>query len=1125
MKNLYFWLALLLGSIAFEPIHAHNITFAENKGQWNAAVLYKATIPDGAMFITANGPVYSFSSAEDLHASHHKFHENPDHNIKDDIIRIHSYQFKFVEAQQSKHEASDKTAYYENFFLGNDASQWASHVEHYKKVTQKNIFKNIDAVYYAQGQSLKYDFVLQAGAATGDIKMALEGAQISINSKGQLVIKTSVNTVIEDKPFAYQIVNNDTVAIPCNYTLNENVVGFDVAQYNKTLPLIIDPSLIFATYSGANASNFYSYTSSFDHSNHTILAALGYGLGWPTQLGSYSTTFGGYTDVAVMKLTGDGSTRVFATYLGGSQPDEPFSISTNLQESIFITGFAGSSNFPTTANTFQPTFGGGQGDIFISKLSPDGTQLLASTFLGGSNSDGGNIYSPVSASNLSPTVLRFNKNDHSLWMTSSTNSSNFPTTTNAMQSALTFNGAFIAQVDTNLSQLMYSSFFNTNGSTFFHDIKISNSNKIYLAGNTVATNLGTTNAYLNNFQGGNSDGVVMKFNAISKTIEACTYLGTANTDNARKLAIHPHNGKIYVNGQSAGGSYPFTPGSYNVPNSNNYIQILDTALGNNLGACVFGGADYLNTSDLFVGNCSALGIAGIGYSTSFPLTPDAFSTTGEFWLGNFDLNLSNVIYGTKFGYGGHTHAGTFNFDTLGNIHHSVCDVSGNFVTTANAWSATKQTTGYDMISFKFDISSVNGLLDFELDNNSTDTGCAPLQVGFQNNSYNYTNYYWDFGNGSTSTDFEPTTSYAQTGLYKVLLIGTNPSCGFEDRDSLYVTVQPSGTIAPFASDTIICSSTANIELRIDSLSPDSNLQHYNIVWTPASAVSALPDGLSAVVDHTIANEITVHFSGINTNGSCYIDTSIIIKVLYHDSSHINVYPTYTELCQGDSVLIAASGAQEYEWSPQQYLTFIDASKAFAKPDADISYQISVKDDQDCVYNKTSSVKILPKNEVDAGESKTIRYGETVQLNGRTNANNFYWNYNNVNDYHNVLNPSVAPLDSTLYYLITTHENGCKNMDSVWVYVNDFKTPNAFTPNGDGLNDVFYPIPKNHHAEIKNFSVYNRYGECVFYSTLLGNGWDGTFKNIPCDMGVYFYYAEYKIGTKTYKDKGDVTLMR
>lgn len=1125
MKYLYLLTMLLNCVFAFQAKAQHTLSFAENKGQWHANALYRAEIPGGAMFISNTGPMYHFASQEDLNHIHEQAHEHPESDFTASKVRVHAYQLKFVQSNPKPViSGSNKISYYENFFNGNDTSKWAGQVHHFKTVEQKNIFDHIDLVYYAKEKSLKYDFIVKPGGNPASIQLQMDGATAAINERKQLVIRTSVNTVIEDAPVAFQVIKGETLYVDCNYRLQQGIIGFETGKYNKQYPLIIDPDLIFATYSGAQSSNFYSYTSTFDYAGNTITAALGFGMGWPVQTGAYDITFNSVTDVALMKLNATGTTRMFATYLGGNGADFPYSLAASPGNHIFLIGNTLSLDFPVTSNAIQHTFGGGANDIFLSKISSDGTQLLASTYLGGNSTDGASTFTPIAAGNKSPSVLRFNENDHSLWFTSSSESTNFPVTTNALQATTTYNGPLLVQVDTNLSQLKYSTFFNINGATFFHDLKYNNKNQLFLCGNTASTNLGTANSLNPNYLSGAADGFVMKFNATTKTITAFTYLGTSGTDIAAKLALTPGQEKVYVSGAS-NGNYPITANAYNQPNSSNYIQCLDSSLTTNMGACKFGGADFFFTSDIYVSTCNALGIAGIAYSNNFPTTPNAYSTSGEFWFGNFNLSLTNLTYGTCYGYGGHSHSGTFSFDPGGNIHHSVCDIGGTFVTSPNAWSPTKQTSGYDMISFKFDITNIDKLLSFSLSSSSKDTGCVPHQVSFVNHSYNYDSYHWDLGNGTSSNVYNPSVNYTTPGVYKVVLTGYNQTCNFEDKDSMYIVVKASQIVKPYASDTTVCSHVVPLNLQLDSISPANFGNYYTIDWQPHPAIIGNHNGPTAAVNPKIASDITIYIRNNNNDSVCITDTFVTIKVHHFDSAGIEVQPLISEICYGDSALITASGGISYSWTPATSLQFIDDHTAYSRPDASITYQISITDTLGCIYERSSTVTVLERDKVEAGPDQVVKFGEPAQLHGITNSSNFYWLVDNMPAFHNNPTPVVHPTDTSLYYLIGVNSNGCTAMDSVFVYVNDFKIPNVFSPNGDGLNDDFFPMPYNDYAEIINFSIYNRYGQRIFYTHKLRQAWNGKQNDRDADLGVYMYHVEYKIGAKTYHLKGDVTLIR
>jgi len=1125
MKYLYPITLLLNCVFALQAKAQQTLSFAENKGQWHANALYRAEIPGGAMFISNAGPVYHFASQEDLDHIHEQAHEHPEKDFTASKVRVHAYRLQFVQANpQPLTVPKEKISYYENFFQGNDPSKWAGNVHHFKSVAQKNVFDHIDLVYYAKEKSLKYDFIVNPGAAPGSIQLKMEGAKASINDQKQLVIRTSVNTVIEDAPVAFQVIQGETLFVACNYHLQQDIIGFETGKYNKQYPLIIDPDLIFATYSGAQSSSFYSYTSTFDYAGNTITAALGFGMGWPTQTGAYDVTFNSVTDVALMKLNATGTSRLFATYLGGNSGDFPYSLAASNANHIFLVGNTQSLDFPVTQNALQHTFGGGYNDIFISKISSDGTQLLGSTYLGGNDADGAAIYSPIAAYNKSPSVLRFNTVDHSLWFTSSTESTNFPLTTNALYPTRTQNGPVLVQVDTNLSQLKYSTFFNINGDLFFHDLKYNNKNQLFLCGNTAASNIGTSSSLNPNYLNGNSDGFVMKFNGNTKTITACTYLGTSATDIAAKLALTPGQEKVYVNGVSTA-AYPISANAYTQSNSYNFIQCLDSSLTQNLGACDFGGPDFFYTSDIYVSDCNALGIAGVKSGSNYPTTPNAYATSGEFWFGNFNLSLTNLTYGTCYGYGGHSHSGTFNFDPEGNIHHSVCDIGGTFVTSPGAWSPTKQTSGYDMISFKFDITNIDKLLSFTLSPSSKDTACAPSLVSFVNHSYNYDSYLWDLGNGTTSNLYEPTINYTTPGVYKVVLTGYNQTCNFEDKDSMYIVVKAIQQIKPYASDTTVCSHVVPLTLHLDSLSPAHLGNYYTIDWQPHAAIIGSFNVTSAAVNPKIAPEITVRIIGNLNDSVCITDTFVKIKVHHFDSAGIEVQPQLSEVCAGDSVLITASGGINYSWTPLTRLQFINNHTAYSKPENTTTYQISITDTIGCIYERYSTVTVLERDKVEAGPNQVVKFGEPAQLHGITNSSNYYWLVDNLPAFHNQSSPVVHPSDTSLYYLIGVNSNGCEAMDSVYVYVNDLKVPTVFSPNGDGLNDDFFPIPYNDYVEIINFSIYNRYGQRIFYTHKLRQAWNGKQNGRDADLGVYVYHVEYKIGAKTYHLKGDVTLIR
>ena len=379
-------------------------TFIQNKGQFPNQAVSKVNLPSGSLYIENDGLFYSFYSSNDLRLVH-------DLPTEQHIINAHAYRVKFLNSNFNvKNELYFESKYYENYYIGND-SLWAEEVRSYKLLEQTNIYDGIDIKYYVYNNKLKYDFIVSSQASPKHIKLYYEGVDKIELYKENIHVNTSVNSVIEYAPFAYQIINGDTIEIACKYLLKNQTVSFDFPEgYNKDYKLIIDPILDFSTYSGSTTDNF-GYTATYDKQGFLYSGSTAFGTGYPTTTGAfqigYSNRTGG-TDIAITKYDTSGTNRIYSTYLGGALDEMPHSMIVNSDNELFIYGTTGSSDFPTTTNAFQKVFAGGNSinppigvsfpngtDIFVSRLDVSGGALLASTYIGGEGNDGLNASSKL----------------------------------------------------------------------------------------------------------------------------------------------------------------------------------------------------------------------------------------------------------------------------------------------------------------------------------------------------------------------------------------------------------------------------------------------------------------------------------------------------------------------------------------------------------------------------------------------------------------------------------------------------------------------------------------------------------------------------------------------------------
>src|SRR5438093_28989 len=380
-----------------------------------------------------------------------------------------------------------------NYFIGNDPAGWRTNVPTYARVHYEDLYPGIDLVYYGNQRQLEYDFVVRPAADLRRIALGFQGAQrLEVDPQGDLVLHTAAGAIRQRKPIIYQEVAGRRVEIPGEYVLRDGQrVGFHVAAYDTSLPLIIDPALVYSTYLGGSSFD-EGYAIAVDAATGNAYVT-GYtdSPSFPTTPGAFQTTFkGGSGDVFVTQLNDSGSALVYSTYLGGNGFDLGFGIAVDSMGSAYVTGSTGSTDFPTTPGAFQTGIGGpaeGPNDAFVTKLNPTGSGLVYSTYLGGNGFDRGFGIAVDSMGSAYVTGVTVPFTDPT---------PNFPTTPGAFRPNFGEGGgdAFVTKLKPDGSGLVYSTYLGGTGSDTGFGIALGAGGNAYVTGVTDSTNFPTTTA-------------------------------------------------------------------------------------------------------------------------------------------------------------------------------------------------------------------------------------------------------------------------------------------------------------------------------------------------------------------------------------------------------------------------------------------------------------------------------------------------------------------------------------------------------------------------------------------------------------------------------------------------------
>lgn len=581
--------------------------------------------------------------------------------------------------------------------IGNDPAAWEPGLQPVGEVRWHGIYPGIDAVYRGHGRQLQYDFYVAAGADPAQVRLRFDGARVvGVDEEGALQLQAGGRVLRQLRPVAWQDLPQGRQPVTAEYAVGaDGAVGFALGGYDPEHPLVIDPILSYATFLGAAGNDQVWDIALADDSGALIVVGETESLRFPTNLfpqgGVLQTNWAGGVfsvggDAFVARLNATGTAYEWFTYLGGSDFEAAYSVAVEESGVIVLGGFTTSTNFPVTAGAFQRTIGGLQPlpvvryplDGFVTRLAPDGSALLASTYLGGTGAD---------------QIIQLRLADNGdIVVAGQTGSTNLPVPAGAAQPRYGggTNDAFVARLSRSLAEVVAATYHGGPASESAEGLALAADGSVLITGYTgSATNfplvapLQTTNA-------GAFDVMVARFNPLLTTRLFSTYLGGADSDYAYRIAMRP-DGHVILGGETFSTNFPVTPDAFQTTNASRLDGFL-TALAPDLTGLAWS-TYYGGTGDDTVWSLAAdaenrvLAALTTGSTNMAGVTTNAIQPRNG---GNFDVLLARFTPGgqveqaTYYGGGGEEVPYALVLDAAGNAYVGGRTRSLNFTVTTNA---------------------------------------------------------------------------------------------------------------------------------------------------------------------------------------------------------------------------------------------------------------------------------------------------------------------------------------------------------------------------------------------------------------------------------------------------------
>lgn len=564
-----------------------------------------------------------------------------------------------------------------NRFQGSDPTQWHKDIATFSSVDLGQAWPGIGVSLAAHGSNVEKLFTVAPGADPDHIRLSIDGTDgLRLAPDGALIAGTGHGDVAFTAPIAFQHDSAGTrVKVPVHYALLADRRGyrFEVGDYDRTRPLVIDP-LLQATYLGGSAAD-EAFAIALDADGNILVGGFTASSTFPGTTGGLQSTLAGSTDGFVSKFSSNLTTLLQTTYLGGSSDDQIRSMRVDAAGNIYVGGNTSSTDFPSTVGGLQPAKAGGV-DAFIAKLSGNMATLQQATYLGGGGdeSDGGLVSMAFDAGG-------------NLLVAGTTQSGDFPGRTGGGRpNHAGARDAYISRVTSDLTTLLQSTYYGGSGLDFASVIAVDGNGKVLITGVHNSTNLPMPGGGAQVTNGGTYDGYIARFSADLTTLEQATYFGGNGDENTAALALDSA-GHVFIAGYTA--STNLAAGGSAQSAGGGSVDVFVARLSADLSAVqkvtYYGGNGFDLASTMVIDAAGNVIVAGTNESSNLPGTASGYqsvySNNSDGFIAKFNNDLTVLTQATYFGGSGREDIRAILIDGGGNYVIAGTTASNNLTGT------------------------------------------------------------------------------------------------------------------------------------------------------------------------------------------------------------------------------------------------------------------------------------------------------------------------------------------------------------------------------------------------------------------------------------------------------------